>query len=67
MIGLLWLQDEQPEDIYPICVIKDDPDGIMGSCLDCHTRKDITDNVRDHVAMDLDAISQRCFFDFVNS
>ena len=43
-IYILLIQDDLPDDIYPINVVRDGD--IVGSCSTYTTRKDVTDTVR---------------------
>ncbi|XP_043567894.1 general transcription factor 3C polypeptide 1 isoform X2 [Chiloscyllium plagiosum] len=36
------------DDIYPVCIISDNKDGIQGSCQHFHKRKDVTAEIRTH-------------------
>ncbi|XP_051993132.1 general transcription factor 3C polypeptide 1 isoform X3 [Xyrauchen texanus] len=44
--GIHKMLEADPEDVYPMSVVTDDPDGIQGSCLYYRERTDITDQIR---------------------
>ncbi|XP_051560417.1 general transcription factor 3C polypeptide 1-like isoform X3 [Myxocyprinus asiaticus] len=44
--GIHEMLEADPDDVYPLSVVTDDPDGIQGSCLYYKERTDITDRIR---------------------
>lgn len=44
--GIHEMRQAEPQDVYPVSVVTDDPTGVQGSCLFFKERVDVSDQIR---------------------
>ncbi|XP_067296540.1 general transcription factor 3C polypeptide 1 isoform X3 [Pseudorasbora parva] len=50
--GIHEMREADPLDVYPVCVLTDDPSGLQGSCVFFSTRQDVSEQIRAPLALE---------------